>query len=97
MVIEWLVIRVPLADQGRYLEQDAAIWTQALATNAGFLGKEVWVREGDAEVLNLVIRWDSMAQWKAVPAGLLAATQAAFVAALGVEYPVLDCIAYEVR
>ncbi len=96
MVIEWLQFRVPVADQLRYLAQDAAIWTAALAQNAGYLGKEVWVRADDPECVNLVIRWESRATWKAVPAGLLAETDAAFRAAMGAEYPVLECVDYEV-
>jgi uncharacterized protein (TIGR03792 family) len=96
MVIEWLRIRVPVADQGRYIPLDAEIWTTALARNAGFLGKEVWVRHDDPTCVNLVIRWASRGEWKAVPAGLLAETDQAFQAAMGAEYPVLDCIDYEV-
>jgi uncharacterized protein (TIGR03792 family) len=97
MVVEWLRFTVPVADQARYIAQDAAIWTPALARNAGFRGKQVWVRHDDPTCLNLVISWDSREQWKAVPADLLAATDAAFIAAMGREYPVLDCIDYEVR
>lgn len=96
MVIEWLRITVPVADQARYLAQDAAIWSAALARNAGYLGKEVWVRADDAECVNLVIRWASRAAWHAVPAGLLAETDAAFRAAMGGVYPVIECMDYEV-
>ena len=96
MVIEWLRFTVPVADQARYLAQDAAIWTVALAGNAGFLDKQVWVRHDDPTCVNLIIRWASRAEWKAVPAGLLAETDQAFQAAMGAVYPVLECIDYEV-
>lgn len=96
MVIEWLRIEVPVADQARYFAADADIWTKALACNAGFLGKEVWVRHDAPRSVNLVIRWASRDAWKAVPAGLLAETDAAFEAAMGAVYPVLECIDYEV-
>jgi uncharacterized protein (TIGR03792 family) len=96
MVIEWLRFTVPVADQARYVACDRDIWTVALAGNAGFLGKEVWVRHDDPTCLNLVIRWASREEWKAVPGALLAATDAAFRAAMGRDYPVLECIDYEV-
>lgn len=97
MVIEWLRFSVPVADQARYVAADAAIWTKALALNAGFLGKEVWARADDPTNLNLVIRWASREDWKAVPEQLLADTDTAFQAAMGAVYPVLECIDYEVK
>jgi uncharacterized protein (TIGR03792 family) len=97
MVIEWLCIEVPVAEQAPYLAQDAAIWTAALARNTGYLGKEVWVRPDKPTTLNLIIRWASLTDWKAVPAALLAQSDAAFQAALGKVYPVQECITYEVR
>jgi uncharacterized protein (TIGR03792 family) len=96
MVIEQLTFQVPLADQPRFLAQDAAIWTKALAAQPGYLGKEVW-READApDRLHLVIRWTDRAAWKAVPAELLARTDTDFVAALGVTCPVLRCLDQDV-
>ena len=93
MIIEYLRFSVPLAAQSAFLAADAAIWTPALATSPGFMGKEVWVRGDD---LRLVIRWRAQADWDAVDCGLLVATQGAFVAALGVEYPVLGCVGWDV-
>ena len=88
MVIEVLRFCVPVAAQAAFLAADAAIWTPALATSPGFLGKEVWV-SGDA--MRLVIRWRAQVDWDAMDAGMLVATQVAFEAALGVAYPVLGC------
>ena len=94
IVIEFLRFSVPFAAQARFLDHDSAIWTPALATSPGFLGKDVW-RERDApDQIGLVIRWRSQADWDGMDRGLLAATQAAFVAAVGTEYPVLSCTAY---
>ncbi len=96
MVIEQLTFAVPPALQARYMELDAEIWTAALARQPGFLGKEVW-READApERLHLIIRWSDRALWKAVPAEVLAATDAAFVAAMGEIFPVLSCLDQDV-
>ena len=97
MVIEWLRFTVPVADQPRFIAQDAAVWTPTLAAHPGFAGKEVWCAANDPTALNLIIRWDSMAQWQAVPPDILAATDATFQAAMGAVYPVLDCIAYQVK
>jgi uncharacterized protein (TIGR03792 family) len=96
MVIEWLQFRVPVADQARYVALDAEVWTACLAAHDGFVGKEVWCAVDDPEALNLVIRWQSMAHWKAVPQPALDAADAAFRAAMGAVYPVLGCVAYEV-
>jgi uncharacterized protein (TIGR03792 family) len=90
-VIEWLTFRVPSADQARFLELDAAIWTLALAACPGFLGKEVWRAATDPEVLNLIIRWQSRAEWKAVPPALLAETETRFAAAFGRSVPAQSC------
>jgi uncharacterized protein (TIGR03792 family) len=97
MVIEWLRFRVPVADQARYIAQDRAIWSAALARHPGYLGKEIWCRADDPAALNILIRWASRAQWKAVPQDVLTATEAAFVAAMGQAYPVLECVDMDVK
>jgi uncharacterized protein (TIGR03792 family) len=94
MIIEYLCFQVPMAQQADFLALDAAIWTPALATSPGFLGKEVW-RERDAPTrINLVIRWRAQTDWDAMDRAFLAETQAKFVAALGADCPVLSCTAY---
>jgi uncharacterized protein (TIGR03792 family) len=96
LIIEYLNFDVPLAAQPAFIAQDAAIWTPALARSPGFLGKEVWRQADELTRITLVIRWRARADWDAVDRGLLARTQAAFVAALGTDYPVLSCTAFEV-
>jgi uncharacterized protein (TIGR03792 family) len=96
LVIEQLSFEVPVADQPRFLAADAMIWTKALAAQPGYLGKEVWREAATPDRLHLVIRWADRAAWKAVPAELLSRTDAAFVAALGVSYPVLRCLDQDV-
>jgi uncharacterized protein (TIGR03792 family) len=97
MVIEWLTFQVPAARQGDWIAADAAIWTPALAAQPGYAGKEVWTGRDDPDHVSLIIRWDSYAQWKAVPRAILDATEAAFQARLGAAYPVLSCTALNVR
>jgi uncharacterized protein (TIGR03792 family) len=65
MVIEWQKVRVQPGVRDLYLEKDRAIWTDGLAREEGFLGKEVWLGEGDKVIL--VIRWEKEEDWKGMP------------------------------
>ena len=75
MVIEWLKFRVQPEIREKFVEQDQAIWTKALATQSGFLGKEVWINPDVADEIILVIRWQTHEQWKAIAPDLLAQTE----------------------
>jgi uncharacterized protein (TIGR03792 family) len=59
MVIEWLKFRVQPEIWEKFVEQDQAIWTKALATQSGFLDKEVWINPDIADEIILVIRWQT--------------------------------------
>jgi uncharacterized protein (TIGR03792 family) len=96
-VIEWLTFAVPADRHPDWIAADRAVWTPALAAQPGFLGKEVWTGREDPTHMSLIIRWNSYAEWKAVPPALLEATEAAFRARLGAAFPVLSCTALEVR
>jgi uncharacterized protein (TIGR03792 family) len=91
MVIEQLHFTVPPSAQAAFVALDRAIWTPALARQPGFLGKEIWQDSARPDQVRIVIRWASRAEWKAVPQDLLAATDRAFVQALGAQYPVERC------
>jgi uncharacterized protein (TIGR03792 family) len=96
MIVEYLSFEVPPLAQPAFLSHDAAIWTPALARSPGFLGKEVWRQADQPARIQLVIRWRAQADWDSVDRDLLAATQLAFVAAVGADYPVLSCTAFAV-
>ena len=83
MVIEWLKFRVQPEVREKFVEQDQAIWTKALATQSGFLGKEVWINPDIADEIILVIRWQTREQWKAIAPELLAQTEEIFKASMG--------------
>lgn len=83
MVIEWLKFQVAEADQIHFLEQDLAIWTQALAAQPGFVSKEVWLNPTAPRELILVIRWRTREQWQAICPKFLAEIEAQFRSALG--------------
>jgi uncharacterized protein (TIGR03792 family) len=91
MVIEQLTFRIPTALRARFLALDAEIWTATLAAQPGYLGKEVWAEAASPDTLHLIIRWQSRAEWKAVPADILAETDARMTAAMGQPCPVLLC------
>ncbi|MEM9436053.1 MAG: TIGR03792 family protein [Pseudomonadota bacterium] len=96
MIIEHLVVAIPEGTSESFLQHDAAIWTATLAQQPGFLGKETWLEADDATRVHLIIRWETRAQWKAVPPALLAATDVAMAEAFGRPVPVLSCTDLEV-
>jgi uncharacterized protein (TIGR03792 family) len=66
-VIELLRIRCHPGRRAEFLIKDAAVWTPALASHEGFLGKEVWPSREDPDQVTLVIRWASMNHWQSFP------------------------------
>lgn len=68
MVIEELQFVVAEHDRDRFLEVEAAIWTKFLLTCDGFLHKEVWLPEDDANRVIAMIWWNSLEQWKRITA-----------------------------
>jgi uncharacterized protein (TIGR03792 family) len=96
MIIEWLRYRVPTEFQTAFLEADARLWTQTLAAQPGFLGKESWLEPADAQTLTLVIRWASLAEWKSIPVSVLETADRAFITALGKNFEMLESRSFEV-
>ncbi len=98
MVIEWLRFRVDPDRQDYFVEQDLAHWTEALAQQPGFMGKEVWTNPAIADELILVIRWHSQEQWKAISPTFLAAIAANFRQAMGeADYSMLESSEYHLH
>jgi uncharacterized protein (TIGR03792 family) len=96
MVIEQLRFSVPVSDHARFIAEDARIWTKSLAAQPGFIGKAIWSDHATPETLLLVISWNSREEWHAVPRTVLDDTDRRFNQAMGVTYPVLACIDYDV-
>lgn len=84
--VEWLKFQVPLQQQARFIEQDAAIWTPVLSSYPGFQSKEIWSNPGRPDELVLVIHWASMEQWQAIPQDVLDRTTERFHQAMAAEY-----------
>ncbi len=75
MVIEFLRFEVSLEKRAAFLKADAAIWTAALSTYPGFIGKEVWIDQETGHVVTM-IRWESLNSWKSIPQAELEAIDA---------------------
>ena len=70
MVIEMLRMRCPHSRRAEFMARDAVVWTPALARHDGFISKETWLSMDDPDLVTLVIRWNSLEQWKSSPAEL---------------------------
>jgi uncharacterized protein (TIGR03792 family) len=97
MVIEWLKVRVTPELREQYVQKDAEIWTAALSKYPGFLSKEVWISPDNLAEVVLVIHWESVEQWKAVPAAELERIEAEFKQAMGETYTLVEGAKYQVR
>jgi uncharacterized protein (TIGR03792 family) len=96
VVIELLRVKVPLHIKEAYIQKDAEIWTAALASYPGFLGKEVWLNPKDPTEIVIVIRWETRELWKAIPEEDVIAVDAKFTQALGEYYPLVESSEYKV-
>ena len=85
MIIEQLSFSVRREHLDQWLVTDAAVWDAMLAAQAGYLGKEVWITDAEADAngaepdtvdVQVIVRWTDRATWKAIDHDLLAATHA---------------------
>jgi len=95
MVVEWLRYEVPSDLHAAFLEADARCWTPVLAAQPGFVDKAVWREPAQGDALTLVIRWTSLAAWKAVPQATLEGADRDFLAALGRSFVLLESRSFE--
>lgn len=98
MVIEWLKFRVTSEQRERFVQQDAEIWTTALAQYPGFLSKEVWISPDNLEEVIIVTHWQTYEQWQAIPPEDLESIEARFAEAMGsADYAIVESARYQVR
>ena len=98
MVIEWLGFIVKPELREKFVVEDEKIWTSALATQDGFLGKEIWIAPEQSDRVYIVIHWQTREQWKAVPTDLLSETDAKFNSAMGKEnFEMIESKEYHIR
>lgn len=97
MVIEWLKFRVESDHREAFIQADDAIWTTALSTYPGFLGKAIWLAPDDPAALILIIQWASRTQWKAIPEADLAVIEQRFDQAFEFDYDMIESQEFQVR
>ena len=89
-------------DQKReqFIQQDEAIWTAALSTYPGFLGKEVWIEPNAPDRVIYTIRWQTREQWKSIPAKDLANIEQRFSAKMremNIKYKMTESKEFQIR
>ena len=100
MVIEWLQFTVDSESREQFVREDEKIWTAALATYPGFLGKEVWIAPKTSDRVIFTIRWQTREQWKSIPVKDLMAIEKDFSTVMkekGIEYKMIESKEYQVR
>lgn len=97
-ITEQLRLQVPEEQRQIWLEAERATWEPWLASQNGFLGRELLWDPVHGEA-TLLIRWASRAQWKAIPQDAIDAVQARFEAVvrerLGDQTPMPFPLLYE--
>ncbi len=76
MVVERLTFQVNADDHAAWLAADTASWSPFLAKQKGFISKQVWAQRDRPDELQAIILWETEADWKAIPAAELQATDA---------------------
>ena len=66
-VIEMLRAKCVPGRREEWLQRDAEIWTPALAAHDGYIAKEVWPSIDNPDEVVIIVRWESLAQWKSFP------------------------------
>lgn len=97
MVIEWLKIQVASELREKFIAKDAEIWTAVLSGYPGFLSKEVWINPETPTEVVLIIRWETLEKWKAVPADKLEETERLFTQEFGEAQQIIEASQYQVR
>jgi uncharacterized protein (TIGR03792 family) len=83
--IECLVFEVKPDLIGRFIEMDHEYWTLFLKDQPGFISKEIWVNKSKPGEVTAIICWNSLEEWKSIPAEELIETDKKFSEAFGKE------------
>jgi len=96
MVIEWMKIKVAAELRESFIQEDAAIWTPALARCDGFLSKEVWLDRQFPDQVIIIIHWQTREQWHKIPEDYLAVTTREFKQRFPYPNEIIEAREYEV-
>ena len=100
MVIEWLKFTVDSDSREQFIQVDEAIWTAALSTYPGFLGKEVWIEPNEPDKVIFTIRWQTREQWKSIPNSDLVSIEKDFSTAMNkmnIKYKMVESKEFQIR
>jgi len=100
MVIEWLKFEVDPQGREKFIQQDEKIWTVALSTYPGFLGKEVWIEPNAPSKVIFTIRWQTREQWKSIPTQDLAKIEQRFdsvIKEMNINYKMTQSKEFQIR
>jgi uncharacterized protein (TIGR03792 family) len=98
MVIEWLKFRVSPEVREKFVQKDEEIWTKAISQYPGYMGKEVWINPENQEEVIVVVHWQSMEQWQAVPRDFADQVEEKFAQAVGEDkYEMIESRSYQIR
>jgi uncharacterized protein (TIGR03792 family) len=98
MVIEWLRVNVSPELREQYVQKDEEIWTAALSTYPGFLGKEVWINPDNLAEVIIVVRWSGFDEWYSISPEELEQVEARFNAAMGEDtHEIVESAGYQIR
>ncbi|MGC1395345.1 MAG: TIGR03792 family protein [Coleofasciculaceae cyanobacterium] len=97
MVIEWLKIKVASELREKFIAKDAQVWTAMLSGYPGFLSKEVWINPEIPTEVVLIIHWQTLEQWKSIPADKLVETDQLFTKEFGEPQEIIEAAQYQVR
>lgn len=92
MVVEFLTFTVAVDELERWLEIEQRHWTRFLEQQAGFVRKEMWRSQDDPNIVHAAIWWESMADWKSIPAADLDR----IVVDMGKHERAASCVAFDV-
>lgn len=100
MVIEWLKFKVDSDSREQFIQEDEKIWTTALATYPGFLGKEVWIEPNSTSEVIFVVHWQTRQQWKSIPVEDLIKIEEKFsgvMRKMQIKYKMIESKEYQIR
>ncbi|MEM7581192.1 MAG: TIGR03792 family protein [Mastigocoleus sp.] len=97
MIIELLRFKINPNKREEFIQKDDEIWTTAISSYPGYLGKEVWINPIDKNEIVMIIKWKTTEQWKSISAEELVEISQKFDSSLGFKYEMVESSEYQVR
>ena len=81
ITVEMLQLSVPVALRDVWLNAEAEVWKPWLEQQSGYLGRDIYW-DPQQQQAQLLIRWRSQQEWKAIPDEEVAVVQSRFMKAI---------------